>query len=62
MRPALLVTSALLATLVALVVSCGGSSSETPWPAEPAPALMGPAPEPAPLGASPEDDAGTRKR
>jgi hypothetical protein len=62
MRPALLLSSTLLATLVALVVSCGGSSSETPWPAEPSPAVLGPAPELAPLGVSPEDDAGARKR
>jgi hypothetical protein len=49
MRPAVIICTALLATLAALAASCGGSSSETPWPVEPAPALMSPAADLAPL-------------
>lgn len=46
MRLAVVLTSALLATIAVLATSCGGSSSETPWPVEPAPAA---APDLAPL-------------
>jgi hypothetical protein len=34
--------------LGAALVACGGSSSETPWPAEPSNAALGPAGEAAP--------------
>jgi len=63
MRPALLLfTAALLATLVALAAACGGSSSETPWPAEPEPAVMAPPPNLQPLRATGKEDAGARER
>ncbi|APR83618.1 Hypothetical protein A7982_08967 [Minicystis rosea] len=62
MRPALFFCSVLLATLAAVAVSCGGSSSETPWPAEPSPTVLGPSPELVPVPASGEDDAGARRR
>ena len=41
MRHALLFTPALLFA-VALAAACGGSSSETPWPVEPDPSVLGP--------------------
>ena len=56
MRHVLLFTPALLLA-VAAAVSCGGSSSETPWPVEPDPSVMGPRGE----SATPvviEEDAG----
>lgn len=59
MRSALLFTPFFLATLVALAAACGGSASETPWPAEPSPSMIAPPPDLVPLG---EDDAGTRRR
>lgn len=61
MRPALFLCAALFAT-VALAAACGGSSSETPWPQEPDPAVMAPPSDVAPLAPSTEDDAGARKR
>jgi hypothetical protein len=45
MRHALLLSAALFALLAAEMVSCGGSSSETPWPVEPEAAQVGPANE-----------------
>jgi len=50
MRHALLLSPALLLLVAAAVFSCGGSSSETPWPVEPEAAqLLGPSGEsPAP--------------
>jgi hypothetical protein len=48
MRPRILLMSALLLAPAA----CGGSSSETPWPAEPQGAALGPADESAPAGSS----------
>lgn len=59
MRPALLLAATLLATLAAAAVACGGSSSETPWPVEPAPSVMDPATDLAPVA---DDDAGARRR
>jgi hypothetical protein len=57
MRRALLLTPLWIALLAALAASCGGSSSETPWPVEPDPSVMGPRGE----SATPvviEEDAG----
>ena len=57
MRPRNLLTLPLLLALAA----CGGSSSETPWPAEPQGPALGPADESAPAGrldAAPEVDEG----
>lgn len=66
MRPAILFGFTSFATLAALlssgVVSCGGSSSETPWPAEPPPSMMGPPQELSPLPVTADEDAGARKR
>lgn len=45
MRRALILGGCLLGTALA---ACGGSSSETPWPAEPENAALGPAGEAAP--------------
>jgi hypothetical protein len=46
MRHALLLSLALLVLLAAAAFSCGGSSSETPWPVEPeASQLLGPSGE-----------------
>lgn len=59
MQRALLFTPLALATLIALSAACGGSSSETPWPVEPAPSMLAPPPDVVPLA---EDDAGPRKR
>jgi hypothetical protein len=42
MRRALILVGCLLGTALA---ACGGSSSETPWPAEPENAALGPAGE-----------------
>ena len=42
MRRALILVGCLLGTALA---ACGGSSSEPPWPAEPANAALGPAGE-----------------
>lgn len=56
MRRALLFTPLVIA-LAALAASCGGSSSETPWPVEPDPSVLGPRGE----NATPpliEEDAG----
>jgi hypothetical protein len=49
--------------LVALASGCGGSSSETPWPAEPEGPALGPSGETARPGTddpreAPESDAG----
>ena len=62
MRLALLLSPALL-LLLAAAVSCGGSSSETPWPVEPEAAQLGPAGESlAPPSLTEErPDAGRRK-
>lgn len=60
MRPAVLLTTALFATIVALAAACGGSSSETPWPVEPDPSMIAPPPDLLPLTS--DDDAGTRRR
>lgn len=64
MRHALLGSFALLAILapLAIAVSCGGSSSETPWPIEPPPAVMAPPSELAPVPIVIDDDAGARPR
>ncbi|WP_433931918.1 hypothetical protein AB3662_46095 [Sorangium cellulosum] len=40
----------LLLPLSLLLGACGGSSSETPWPAEPEAPALGPADEAAPAG------------
>ncbi|WP_437967253.1 hypothetical protein WMF04_48195 [Sorangium sp. So ce260] len=49
----------LLLPFALLLGACGGSSSETPWPAEPESPALGPtdeaAPEPADARATPED-------
>jgi hypothetical protein len=45
MRRALLLSPILVAILAALAASCGGSSSETPWPVEPDPSKLGPSGE-----------------
>jgi hypothetical protein len=47
MRPGILFFSFVLIALAA----CGGSSSETPWPAEPESPVLGPAGESMPSGA-----------
>lgn len=64
MRHVLVVSSAVLATsaVLAVSVSCGGSSSETPWPNEPAPAVMAPPSELAPASIVIDDDAGAKQR
>ena len=64
MRHALVVSLAVLATLAAVVscVSCGGSSSETPWPLEPPPAVMAPPAELAPTPLVIDEDAGAKPR
>lgn len=51
MRPGIL-----LLPLAVFALSCGGSSSETPWPAEPEGPALGPAGEGAPSDA-PTDEA-----
>ncbi|WP_437812451.1 hypothetical protein [Sorangium sp. So ce1078] len=49
----------LLLPFALLLGACGGSSSETPWPAEPESPALGPtdeaAPEPADARATPQD-------
>jgi hypothetical protein len=60
MRLALVLSTVLLATIVALSAACGGSSSETPWPVEPDPSMIAPPPDLLPLTS--DDDAGTRRR
>ncbi|MFT3773546.1 MAG: hypothetical protein QM820_49860 [Minicystis sp.] len=62
MRPAILFCTVLLSTLAALAASCGGSSSETPWPAEPSPTVIAPPAELAPVPVGNEEDAGARRR
>jgi hypothetical protein len=42
MRHALLFTPALFLLVAATAASCGGSSSETPWPIEPEASQLGP--------------------
>ncbi len=61
MRRALLFSPILLAILAAVAASCGGSSSETPWPVEPDPSKLGPSGEAA-LPPLIEDDAGKREK
>ena len=61
MRHALTLGPLLIATL-AIAASCGGSSSETPWPAEPDPTIFAPVGENAGPGLIDErEDAGTRE-
>lgn len=62
MRHALAVSSVLLAALAILAIACGGSSSETPWPVEPPPAVMAPPSELAPTPIVIDDDAGVKPR
>jgi hypothetical protein len=65
MRPAVLLCSALLATVAGLAIACGGSSSETPWPTEPDPASVARPPELKPLPSTPgaaDEDAGARRK
>lgn len=57
MRGVIVLSSVLLATLGGAALSCGGSSSETPWPAEPSPHIIAPPPD-----VSPDGDAGANKR
>ena len=61
MRRALLFTPLWIALLAALAASCGGSSSETPWPQEPDPSVLGPRGENA-IPPLLEEDAGKKKR
>lgn len=58
MRRAILWSLVPLATLVAAAASCGGSSSETPWPADPSPKIIAPGPDHVPAS---DDDAGARR-
>jgi hypothetical protein len=60
MRPAVLLCTVLLATAAGLAISCGGSSSETPWPTEPDPAAVVAPPELKPLPSTTDEDAGAR--
>jgi hypothetical protein len=61
MRHALLLTSLLTAATLAFI-ACGGSSSETPWPAEPD-KVVEPEAEATPVGSTPVNlDAGTPPR
>jgi hypothetical protein len=62
MRPAVLLCSVLLVTAAGIALSCGGSSSETPWPTEPDPAAVVAPPELKPLNATTDDDAGARHK
>ena len=55
MRRLLILLGCLLGTALA---ACGGSSSETPWPAEPENAALGPAGESAPRATSTTSVAG----
>jgi hypothetical protein len=50
-----------LSILAVLLVACGGSSSETPWPVEPQGAALGPAGESV-EGSDPDDGAVTNER
>ena len=62
----LLLLPSMLATI--LLASCGGSSSETPWPAEPKTAALGPAGESGesgdsdPYAGGPDDESEPAKK
>jgi len=60
MRRAILFSPVLVVIFAVVAASCGGSSSETPWPVEPDPSKLGPSGENAipPL----VDDAGKRDK
>jgi hypothetical protein len=50
----------LLAALVSLLIACGGSSSETPWPVEPYNTGLGPAGETAPAAVVEDNSPSSR--
>lgn len=66
LRVLLLVAPLLAAGAASLFAACGGSASETPWPAEPEVQVPGPAgesmPPPDGLDARDRDDAGPPRK